>query len=46
MLKPNETYSTRCNLNKFRKNVATNQKYILIKMGWRFQSTKSNIYRK
>ena len=44
MLKPNETCSIRCNLNNFKKNVATNEKCILRKMGLRFQSTKSNIY--
>ena len=44
MLKPNETCSIGCNLNNFKKNVVTNEKYILRKMGMKFKSTKSNIY--
>ena len=44
MLKPNETCSIKCNFNNFKKNVVTNEKYILRKMVIKFQSTKSNIY--
>ena len=46
MLKLNETCSIRCNLNNFRKKVLTNEKYILRKIGMKFQSIKSNIYTK
>ena len=42
MLKPNGTCLVRCNFNNFRKNVATNQKYILRKMDWRFQTSSRN----
>ena len=44
MLKPNEKY-LRCKqiANYFRKNVATDKKYILRRMNLKFQNSKSDI---